>query len=71
MGLKDSLKGFFSKSAEQKEEQAEPKKVTKPAKYPDEVCALCGKPGCDIKWAGQYWHKKCLRSMRKGARSMI
>ena len=41
------------------------------AKYPGETCALCGQPNCEKKWAGQYWHKKCMRQMRKTAKGMI
>ncbi|MDD3178372.1 MAG: hypothetical protein PHR26_02540 [Candidatus ainarchaeum sp.] len=40
-------------------------------KYPTENCALCNKPGCDKKWGGQYWHKKCLRSAKGMAKGMI
>ncbi|MEK6959046.1 MAG: hypothetical protein AABW59_03320 [archaeon] len=34
-------------------------------------CALCNKAPCDKHWAGQYFHKKCLRKIRKGAKGMI
>lgn len=36
-----------------------------------EPCSLCGKAPCDKKWAGQYWHKKCLRKMKKASMKMI
>ena len=39
-------------------------------KYTEEECALCGNPYSEKKWAGQYWHKKCMRKARKGAMSM-
>ena len=38
------------------------------------VCALCGqeiKPGEGKYYAGQWWHKKCLRKARKMAKSFI
>jgi len=41
------------------------------SKYPDETCALCSQKGCDKKWGGQYWHKKCLRSTKGMAKGMI
>jgi hypothetical protein len=34
-------------------------------------CPLCGKPGADKKFGGQYFHKKCLRKARKMAKSMF
>jgi len=75
LGLKDSIKGIFSKKsgseAKQEERKLAEKQALKKAKYPYESCALCGQPACDVKWAGQYWHKKCLRSVRKAASSML
>jgi hypothetical protein len=41
------------------------------AKYPEETCALCNQKGCDKKWGGQYWHKKCLRNTKSIAKGMI
>ena len=37
----------------------------------NEPCGLCGKTPTDKKWAGQYFHKKCFRKMKKGAKGMI
>ncbi|MCK4327273.1 MAG: hypothetical protein KAW41_02225 [Candidatus Diapherotrites archaeon] len=34
-------------------------------------CSVCGQPGADKKWAGQYFHKKCLRKARKMAKAML
>ena len=34
-------------------------------------CAACGKPGADKKYGGQWWHKKCLRKLRKQARGLL
>ncbi|MDP2974450.1 MAG: hypothetical protein Q8N60_05345 [Candidatus Diapherotrites archaeon] len=67
MGLFDRLKAKKGEIEAQKkaEEKAEPE-----GKY-NEACALCGNPGTEKKWMGQYWHKKCYRSARKGARKMI
>jgi hypothetical protein len=74
MGLLDFLK------PKKEEAKTEGKKTEKPeSKEPEteeetgfnEPCALCGKAGTDKKWAGQYWHKKCLRAARKGAKGMI
>ncbi len=36
-----------------------------------EKCALCNQIGADKKWAGQWWHTKCLRKARKIAKGMV
>ena len=41
------------------------------AKYAEEECAVCGGNECEKKWLGQFFHKKCLRKMKKTARGMI
>jgi hypothetical protein len=46
-------------------------KKKKIKKNPEETCALCNQKGCDKKWGGQYWHKKCLRSTKGMAKGMI
>lgn len=63
MGLGD----LFNKKEEKKEEtkEAEPE-----GKYVQD-CALCGGTGTEKKWAGQYWHKKCMRRARKSAKGMF
>ena len=38
--------------------------------YP-EACALCGQPGTEKKWMGQFWHKKCMRTAKKQSKKMI
>ncbi len=76
MGLADFLK--FGK----KEEKTEEKKTaesqedsgqesSEDAKYADKACALCGRDQAEKQWAGQYWHKKCFRQVKKGAKRMI
>jgi len=37
----------------------------------NEPCALCGKQPTEVKWMGQYWHKKCKRQGKKLAGKMI
>lgn len=37
----------------------------------DVICSACNQPGADKKFAGQHWHKKCLRKMRKMAKGMF
>ncbi|HOD89912.1 MAG TPA: hypothetical protein PKK56_02435 [archaeon] len=60
-----------------KKEKTETKKIKDnqinlaTAKYPNETCALCSQKGCDVKWGGQYWHKKCLRTTKNMAKGMI
>jgi len=68
MGLKN-LFGFRQKKTEEEKPKNEIDLIN--AKYKNEVCALCSKPGCDKKWGGQYWHKKCLRSAKGMAKGMI
>ncbi|HLC93190.1 MAG TPA: hypothetical protein VJH23_05800 [archaeon] len=36
-----------------------------------ESCSVCGGGGTDKKWAGKYWHRKCLRSAKKMAKGMF
>ena len=54
----------FGKKGE-KAEEPEPEEASGPS------CSVCGKAGADKKWAGQYFHKKCLRKARKMAKSMV
>ena len=70
MGIKN-LFGFGKKkeSTDSKEKIEEIDLVN--SKYKTDTCALCSKPGCDKKWGGQYWHKKCLRSAKGMAKGMI
>jgi len=62
MGLLDKLK---RKEEKKGEEEPQPE-----GKY-SEPCSLCGNPSSEKKWMGQYWHKKCLRQMKKAGRKMI
>jgi len=77
MGLLDFLKP--KKESEKTEEKKAEKTAEKPSetdmKEPKtgfrEECALCSKGNTEKKWAGQYWHVRCLRAARKGAKGMI
>lgn len=77
MSFIEKIKSFVTgeKIEEKKEEKrSEELKALKPdieAKYANNECALCGKTGAEKKWAGQYWHKKCFRSLRGKAKGMI
>lgn len=62
--------GFLDRFSKKKEEKKEPQTDVPEGKY-DEECSLCGAPDSEKKWMGQYWHKKCLRQMKKGAKKMI
>ena len=64
MGILDRFKKKEEQEAEQKQE------VPVVGKY-EQTCALCSKPGTEKKWMGQYWHKKCMRVAKKGAKRMI
>ena len=63
MGLTDMFKK--KDENEKKEEQAQPE-----GKF-SQACALCGGTGTEKKWAGQYWHKRCLRKSKKMAKGMF
>lgn len=54
-----------------KEEKPETPAEEVDAKYANRVCAACSQPGADKSFAGQEWHRRCLRKMRKMAKSMI
>jgi len=58
--------GLFGK----KEEEKEVVEDVNQGKY-NEPCSLCNKAPTDKKWGGQYFHKKCFRRMKKGAKGMI
>ncbi|MBI4053364.1 MAG: hypothetical protein HY394_04990 [Candidatus Diapherotrites archaeon] len=73
MGLLGKLFGKKPDGAEEKKpagNEANAESGDGGGKY-NETCSLCGGSGSDKKWMGQYWHKKCLRSMKKGARKMV
>ncbi len=74
MGWLDFLKKKEEKKSEKTTEKKAGKKTVEEEETEEgfnEPCALCSKTGTDKKWAGQYWHKKCLRAARKGAKGMI
>ena len=66
MGILDKIRG----KKEVKKEEVKAESEINP-KYADRFCAGCEQPGADKKWAGQHWHKKCLRKMRKMAKGML
>ena len=66
MGLFDSLKAK-KEDLENKKQEAEEQPE---GKY-NNACSLCGGTGTEKKWMGQYWHKKCLRSIKKNSRKMV
>lgn len=73
MSIGGKIKSFVTgeKAEEKEEKEKEEEKRISESKYPNEPCALCSGKGCDKKWAGQYWHKKCMRTMRKKAKGMV
>lgn len=60
---------FNKKEDEEKKDSSSEEEV--PAGKYEEPCALCGKAPCDKKWGGQFFHKKCFRKIKKGARGML
>ncbi len=71
-GLGDlmGLNLFNKKPDEKKEDSDDDSSDAGVGKY-NEQCSLCGKAPTDKHWAGQYFHKKCLRKIRKGAKGML
>jgi hypothetical protein len=63
MALTDFFKGQEEKKEEKEKSEGQGKYV--------QSCALCGATGTEKKWAGQYWHKKCMRKARKSAKGMF
>ncbi len=62
---------FKKKDKEEKDKPKEQGIDLFNSKYPEESCALCNQKGCDKKWGGQYWHKKCMRTAKGMAKGMI
>lgn len=72
MGILDFLKPKKNETdATKKPQKHEAEPAAEPTGQFNEECAVCGKTGTDKKWAGQYWHKRCLRSSRRLAKGMI
>ena len=65
--------GLFGGSEEKKDAGAsqESDEDSESAGKYNEPCGLCGKAPTDKHWAGQYFHKKCFRKMKKGAKGML
>jgi len=68
MGLFDKIKQNLVEAKQKKLEEKSP--AVPAGKYP-EPCALCGGNGADKKYLGQFWHKKCLRGVKKQSKKMI
>ena len=66
---------IFKKKPEKKEEKkvvTPPAPTQRPAQEAlEKMCSYCGNGGADKKWAGQYWHKQCIRQAKKEAKGMI
>jgi hypothetical protein len=69
VGLFDRLKAKKDEVEAQKKEAQEAESEPE-GKY-NEACALCGNPGTEKKWMGQYWHKKCMRTAKRASKKMI
>ncbi len=69
MGFFGNILGF-GKEKSSGEKKLESSKVEFEGKY-SEKCVVCGEGNTEKKWAGQYWHKKCLRKGKKIAKGML
>lgn len=65
------LNVFGKKEEIKKEESSGKEESSEPVGKYNEQCALCGKAPTDKHWGGQYFHKKCFRQVKKGARGML
>ena len=67
--------GLFKTEEEKKQKLKEgfEKKVEKAREKEDssKICSACNQAGADKRFAGLYWHKKCLRKTRKMAKGVI
>ena len=63
MAIKDFFKKLVPKVGKTEDEEIEEKET--------HICALCQKEDAEVKWMGQWWHKKCLRTAKKMAKKMI
>ena len=67
---------LFGKKEEKKEESTSTENEedsgsdSKEGKY-GEPCSLCGKAPTDKKWGGQFFHRKCFRKLKRGAKGML
>ena len=61
--------GLFGKKEEEKGNSE--KEVDENAGKYNEACALCGKAPTDKHFAGQFFHRRCFRKIRKGAKGML
>lgn len=61
--------GLFG-NKDEKKEGASQEPDASAGKY-NEPCSICNKAPTDKHWGGQYFHKKCFRALRKGAKRMI
>lgn len=71
MGLKKFIFGEEKKEEGSTAEQANAGSSDSLEGKFNEPCALCGAAATEKKWAGQYWHKKCMRKSKKIAKGMI
>ncbi|MBS3061028.1 MAG: hypothetical protein J4215_00430 [Candidatus Diapherotrites archaeon] len=61
---------FLKKKEGSTEESKASVSAAPQGKY-SEVCSLCGKGNTEVKWAGQFWHRKCKRGASKLAHKMV
>ena len=73
MVLLQKLNPFRDEEADEKDAEGLPPMGAAPSSgsVTGPECAVCNKPGADKKFGGQYFHRRCLRKMRKQAKGMI
>ncbi|MCR4369451.1 MAG: hypothetical protein NUV67_06105 [archaeon] len=63
--------GFLDKIAGKKEEKKDETAEQIPMGKYSQACSMCGNPGTDKKWMGQFWHVKCMRSAKRASKKML
>jgi len=70
MGFFGNILGLGKEKSEAEKKAENSKAESAEGKY-YEKCVVCGEGNTEKKWAGQYWHKKCLRRGKKIAKGML
>jgi len=65
------FKKIFKGEPHEEEKQTTSQGIEIKPEYAGNICTVCGEPGADKKFAGQWFHKKCLRKARKMAKGMM
>lgn len=71
MGIVDAFKKIVSGEEKPKDEKNQEAEIHPDERYLKEICSLCNAGNVETKWAGKFWHKKCLRRLRKMGKGFV